>query len=183
MQIGVRSRELTESRSVSTNSQGVFEITELPAGRYTLTASRGGYLRLEYGQRHPDESGRPIQLADGQTVTDADFALPRASTIVGRITDEIGDPLANASIFPVQWKFFRGQRRLVPVSGGGTFNRTDDTGGYRITGLEPGRVLRVRADGRLGGSRVSGGAAREGDAGAHRRGATPPPVTLVPGGR
>jgi hypothetical protein len=141
VQISVTSRELAESRSVSTNSQGVFEITELPAGRYTLTASRGGYLRLQYGQRHPGESGRPIQLADGQKVTNADFALPRASTIVGRITDEIGDPLAGASIFPVQWKFFRGQRRLVPVGGGGAFNRTDDTGGYRITGLEPGEYF------------------------------------------
>ena len=29
-------------------------------------------------------------------------------------------------------------RRLVPVASGGSFNRTDDTGGYRITGLEPG---------------------------------------------
>lgn len=141
VQISVTSRELTESRSVSTNSQGVFEVGALPAGRYTLSASRGGYLRLQYGQRHPGESGRPIQLADGQKVTNADIALPRASTIVGRITDEIGDPLAGASIFPVQWKFFRGQRRLVPVSGGGAFNRTDDTGGYRITGLEPGEYF------------------------------------------
>lgn len=138
VQISVTSPALSESRSVSTNSQGVFEITELPEGRYTLTASRGGYLRLQYGQRHPGEAGRPIQLAEGQKVANADFALPRTSAIVGRITDEIGDPLSGASIFPMQWKYFHGQRRLVPVSGGGPFNRTDDTGNYRITGLEPG---------------------------------------------
>jgi hypothetical protein len=138
VQISMSSPDVTEARTMSTNSQGIFEFTELPAGRYTLTASRGGYLRLHYGQRHPGENGRPIQLADGQKVTNADFALPRASTIIGRVTDEIGDPLAGASIFPMQWKYYRGQRRLVPVSGGGPFNRTDDTGGYRITGLEPG---------------------------------------------
>jgi hypothetical protein len=74
-------------------------------------------------------------------MTTADFALPRASTLVGRITDEVGDPLPGASIFPMQWKYFRGRRRLVPVSGGGPFNRTDDTGGYRITGLEPGEYF------------------------------------------
>lgn len=138
VQISLSSSELTEARTMSTNSKGVFEFTELPAGRYTLTASRGGYLRLQYGQRHPGEGGQPIQLTEGQKFTSADIALPRASTMVGRITDEIGDPLSGASIFPMQWKFFRGQRRLVPVSGGGPFNRTDDTGGYRITGLEPG---------------------------------------------
>jgi hypothetical protein len=139
--MSLSSRVLTEARTMSTNSQGEFEFTELPAGRYTLMATRGGYLRLQFGQRHPGEAGRPIQLVDGQKMTTADFALPRASTLVGRITDEVGDPLPGASIFPMQWKYFRGRRRLVPVSGGGPFNRTDDTGGYRITGLEPGEYF------------------------------------------
>src|SRR4051794_8136705 len=53
VQITVSSPELSEARSVSTNSEGVFEIRELPAGRYTITASRAGYLRLTYGQRRP----------------------------------------------------------------------------------------------------------------------------------
>ena len=141
VQMSLSSRELTESRTMSTNSQGVFEFTELPAGRYTLTTTRGGYLRLQYGQRHPGETGRPIQLTDGQKVANADFALPRTSALVGRITDEIGDPLSGASIFPMQWRYYNGQRRLVPVSGGGPFNRTDDSGGYRITGLEPGEYF------------------------------------------
>lgn len=74
-------------------------------------------------------------------MSSADFALPRTAALVGRITDEVGDPLPNASIFPMQWKYFRGERRMVVVPGGGTFNRTDDTGGYRITGLEPGEYF------------------------------------------
>jgi hypothetical protein len=127
-----------EPKTVSTNAQGRFEISELPAGRYSLTASRAGYMRVQYGQRRPGENGRPIQLADGQKFTTADFSLPRTAVIVGRITDEVGDPMPNASIFPMQWRYYRGQRRMVPVAGGGPFNRTDDTGGYRISGLEPG---------------------------------------------
>lgn len=141
VQISLSAPELSESKTMSSNSQGVFEFTELPPGRYLLTASRGGYLRLQYGQRRPGEPGQPIQLAEGQKVETADFALPRTSALVGRITDEVGDPLPGASIFPMQWKYFRGQRRLVPVSGGGPFNRTDDTGGYRISGLEPGEYF------------------------------------------
>ena len=127
-----------EPKTVSTNAQGIFEITDLPPGRFSLSASRAGYMRVQYGQRRPGEAGRPIQLAEGQRFTSADFSLPRTSVIVGRITDEVGDPMPNASIFPMQWRYYRGQRRMVPVAGGGPFNRTDDTGGYRISGLEPG---------------------------------------------
>lgn len=141
VQMSLSSPDLTETKTMSTNAQGVFEFTELPAGRYMLSASRAGYLRLQYGQRRPGEPGRPIPLNDGGKFTAADFALPRTSALVGRITDEVGDPLPNASIFPMQIKYFRGERRMVPVSGGGPFNRTDDTGGYRITGLEPGEYF------------------------------------------
>ncbi len=41
----------------------------------------------------------------------------------------------------MQWKYFRGERRMVVVPGGGVFNRTDNTGGYRITGLDPGEYF------------------------------------------
>src|SRR5688500_17213204 len=141
VQLSLTSPDLTEAKSMSTNSQGIFEFTELPPGRYMLSASRAGYLRLSYGQRRPGEAGRPIQLTEGQQVSTADFALPRPAALVGRITDEVGDPLPGASIFPVQWKYYRGQRRMVLMPGGGTFNRTDDTGGYRISGLEPGEYF------------------------------------------
>ena len=138
VQISLSSSDGGEPRTVSSNAQGIFEITDLPAGRYTVTAARSGYLRLQYGQRRPGEPGRPVELRDGQKFTNLDFALPRASAIIGRVTDEVGDPLPNASIFPMQWRYFRGEKRLVPTGGGGPFNRTDDTGQYRITGMDPG---------------------------------------------
>jgi len=37
-------------RNVSTNVQGRYEIKDLPAGRYTLSVRRSGYLSLQYGQ-------------------------------------------------------------------------------------------------------------------------------------
>ena len=138
VQISLSSPGLSESRSMSTTAQGIYEFKELPAGRYTITATREGFIRLQYGQRRPGEPGRPLQLADGQRVDNADFSLPRTGSISGRITDELGDPLPGVSIYPAQWKYFRGKRRMVPVPGGTSFNRTDDTGQFRITGLEPG---------------------------------------------
>lgn len=138
VQIRLSSPELTEAKSMSTTAEGIFEFKDLPAGRYTISAERPGFLRLQYGQRRPGEPGRPLQLAEGERITNADIALPRTSTISGRVTDELGEPLPEVSIFPAQWKFFRGRRQLVRVSGGVTFNQTDETGQFRITGLEPG---------------------------------------------
>lgn len=138
VQVRVSSPDLTEAKSMSTTAEGVFEFKDLPAGRYTISATRPGYLTLQYGQRRPGEPGRPVQLADGERIANADIALPRTSTISGRVTDEVGDPLPAVSIFPAQWKYFRGKRQLVRVSGGIAFNETDETGQFRITGLEPG---------------------------------------------
>lgn len=138
VQIRLSSPDLTEAKSISTTAEGIFEFKDLPAGRYTLSASRPGFLSLQYGQRRPGEPGRPLQLAEGERVANADIALPRTSTISGRVTDEVGDPLPAVSIFPAQWKFYRGRRQLVRVSGGIAFNETDETGQFRITGLEPG---------------------------------------------
>jgi hypothetical protein len=49
-----------EPRSTSTNADGRYEIKELPAGRYTITVARSGYLQLRYGQRRPFELGQAI---------------------------------------------------------------------------------------------------------------------------
>lgn len=135
VQVTLSAPEIGEARTVSTSTLGVFEAKDLPAGRYSITASRAGFLRQSYGQRRPGEPGRPIQVADGQALTGIDFALPRMSVISGRVTDEVGEPLAGATVFPMQMRYFRGKRRLVPV---GTQVRTDDTGAYRLTGLDPG---------------------------------------------
>ncbi len=135
VQISVSSPDLGEARTVSTGTQGTFEIKELPAGRYTVSAARAGFLGLQYGQKRPGETGRPLQIAEGQTVDRIDFALPRMSVISGRVSDEIGEPLAGVTVFPMQARYFRGRRRMVPVGG---MVRTDDTGEYRLIGLNPG---------------------------------------------
>jgi protocatechuate 3,4-dioxygenase beta subunit len=125
---------LAESRSISTNSEGRYELRSLPAGRYTLSVSHSGYLRLEYGQRRPFELGKPIDVAEATVVDDIDFVLPRMSVISGRITDEEGEPLAGAMISVMQ-SSAEEHRRLTPTGG---FLQTDDSGAYRITGLSPG---------------------------------------------
>src|SRR5205085_12418502 len=57
-----------DARTTSTDADGRYELTDLPAGRYTVTVTRSGFLSLRYGQRRPLEQGKPLQLLDAQVV-------------------------------------------------------------------------------------------------------------------
>jgi hypothetical protein len=129
--------ELTDGdRVTSTNRDGRYEIDNLPAGRYTIAVARPGYLMLRYGQRRPREQGKTIEIRDNQRIDDVNFALPRASLITGRITDETGEPIPDVRVTALRPVYVSGLRQLAPdVSSAAA---TDSNGEYRITGLTPG---------------------------------------------
>jgi protocatechuate 3,4-dioxygenase beta subunit len=93
---------------------------------------------LSFGQRRPFEPGRPLEVADGQLLESIDFVLPRGAVIAGRITDEFGEPVADAMVQAMRFQFYNGQRRLAPTGRGA---QTDDIGQYRLHGLQPGDYL------------------------------------------
>jgi hypothetical protein len=151
--------ELRESRSISTNAEGRYELRNLPAGRYTLSVSRSGYLTLQYGQRRPLEQGKVLQIADAQAVDSVDFVLPRMSVISGRIIDEEGEPVAGAQVFATQVLFGSERRASFPVGAGRA--STNAAGLYRISGLSPGDYIVSGQTGETwnagsGGNRVMG---------------------------
>src|SRR5262245_48889792 len=61
----VTAAELPGGRGALTDDTGLFELSDLPAGRYTLTVSKSGFVSLSYGQRRPLQAGTPLQLNDG----------------------------------------------------------------------------------------------------------------------
>jgi hypothetical protein len=128
-------QEFREGRVASTDEEGRWELKDLPAGRYSLSASKGGYVQLQYGQRRPFEQGRPIELLDGQTIENVNFNLPRGAVIAGRIVDEFSEPVAEATVAAMRYRYINGRRRLIPA---GRFAQTDDGGHFRIYGLAPG---------------------------------------------
>ncbi len=137
-QVRVTSPDARESRVATTDGQGRFESRDLPTGRYTMTASKGGFVSLQFGQRRPSESGTPIELADAQTIDRITIALPRGSVLGGRVTDEFGEPVANASVTAWRYAYQAGARRMVPAQGGNGRDTTDDQGQFRLFGLPPG---------------------------------------------
>jgi hypothetical protein len=107
---------------------------ELLAGRYTLNASKAGYVGVAYGQRRPEQPGTLLEILDGQIVEKIAFALPRGGVITGRILDEYGEAIAGAQVSAMRFRYVNGARRLAPAGGGST----DDLGAFRIYGLVPG---------------------------------------------
>lgn len=153
-QVRISSPDAREGRLAATDAQGRFEIKELPAGRYTMTASKGGFVSLQYGQRRPSESGTPIELGNGQTLDKLVIALPRGSVLGGRITDEFGEPVANASVIAMRYSYAAGGRRLTAAAGSNSRDTTDDQGHFRLFGLPPGEYF-VSATLRTGGAEAA----------------------------
>jgi len=121
-----------------TDAQGRFELTQLPAGRYNISASRAGYVTMQLGQRAPNQPGTPLELADGQVADKVGFALVRGGAISGRIADEFGEPVSGAQVNVQRYAYMGGARRLTGSGGEGGFDRTDDLGQFRLYGLTPG---------------------------------------------
>jgi protocatechuate 3,4-dioxygenase beta subunit len=143
-QIRVSATEQRINRGVNTDADGRYELTELPAGRYNIFVTRNGYVPLQFGQRRPFETGRPLDLADGQDAEKIDFALPRGAVIAGRVTDELGEPLAGVRMSAMRYQYLpNGQRRLTPIGGGGLFGgiATNDLGEFRLYSLMPGTYV------------------------------------------
>jgi hypothetical protein len=123
------------TKSALTDAQGRFEFRDLPAGRFNVSVSKSGFVTMSYGQSRPFEPGRPIELTDGQKMEKADVSLPRGSVLAGRVTDEVGEAVAEAEVTAMRMQFTNGKRKLVPSGRTGT---TNDLGQFRIYGLPPG---------------------------------------------
>jgi len=135
-----------QPRTMTTDAQGGFEFTGLPAGNYRVLASAGqysaGYLSSAYGAKGSStplvsEPGTPIELADGQKFDRATIALRRGGVITGRITDENGDPLARVQVYTM---FMAPGGRAQRTGGSAS---TDDLGQFRLFGLMPAEYLVV----------------------------------------
>jgi hypothetical protein len=129
----------TRLQASVTDAQGRYEIIGLRTGRYMVSASKTGYLRLVYGQVRARENGRPLELSESTPLDKVDFVLPRTSVIVARVTDQFGDPVRGVVVRAYLPRFVNGRRQLSQAAAGGLLSSvTDDRGETRIFGLAPG---------------------------------------------
>lgn len=129
-------------KTVFTDAAGRFAVPDLPGGRYSLSATKGGYVRMSYGAKRPDRPGTPVNLAEGQRLTDLTLRLPRGGVISGRILDETGGPAQGVQVRLLQYRMQQGERALTSALGGSLMGETtDDRGMYRLYGLPPGEYV------------------------------------------
>ena len=162
-------------RAATTDEQGRFRVTALPAGTYSITATKTGFVDGAFGQRRAVRTGTPVELTDGQQRADVDLKLMRGGVVTGRVLDEDGEPLARAMVTVLRQQYVRGEKQLTPA---GT-DQSDDRGQFRVFGLPPGDYFvsatarRGRADAPSDGGRGT----RRRRTGRRKAPDMPPPTT------
>lgn len=135
--VSVEGASLRAPRAVITNDEGRFAFTGLPAGEFTVAASKVGYVTWTHGQTKPSRPGTRVRVAEGGRVEGLVLRLPRGAVITGTIRDEAGDPAAATDVRVVRWDRSTGVKRLTQAAA----DQTDDRGVYRVYGLPAGEYL------------------------------------------
>ncbi len=135
-QVRIFANDIRENRMATTDENGAYEFKDVRAGRYTISASKGSYLTISYGQQRATDAPKPLQILENQTVERLDLTLQRGGVITGRVVDEYGEPAPEIQIAVQRYMFMQGQRRLVPS---GRPTTTNDIGEFRLFDIPPGQ--------------------------------------------
>ena len=135
-------------RLTSTDDEGRFAFARLPAGRYSLSATRTGYVDTFYGSKRPGHGPSvPIVVADDARV-DVTMKMAHGAVITGVVTDDQGQPIPNLLV-----QVLDAEARISAPKGPVLVlmsllpnvpprsAMTDDRGVYRVFGLPPGQYV------------------------------------------
>jgi hypothetical protein len=113
-------------------ADGSFRIENIAPGRYRLFVERAGFQEIDKHRRKAE--GRVLTLMAGQELKELSIRLQAAAVIEGRITDEDGDPMADAQVAVLRQSFASGHTQWEQAGA----ERANDRGEYRIAGLAAG---------------------------------------------
>ena len=125
------------SRSVVTDDQGRFRIERVPAGQFSITATKPAYLQGAYGARIPGRAGIPIVVAVGQNIIEVTLTMARGAALAGSVRLPNGEPAADTEVTVFRVPPGGGEQTLVET----VTVHTDDRGAYRAYGLMPGEYV------------------------------------------
>jgi hypothetical protein len=123
-------------RVTVSDDAGAFRFTQLPAGRYTIGASKPGWVATQYGAMRPGRgTGVTINLADGQQLAAVNMKMTHGAALTGTLFGDGKFLPQNVQLRAYSVQTIDGERRLSGQTGTVTY---DERGVYRIYGLPPG---------------------------------------------
>ena len=139
-------------KTVYTDNAGAFVFSAIPAGRYSLTATKPAFVRANFGAKRPNRPGTPVTVTDGQRAAGLQIRMARGAVITGTIRDEMGQPAPGVTVRVLQYRMQNGERTLapVPLASSAVGETTDDRGVYRLYGLPAGEYILTASPRALG---------------------------------
>jgi hypothetical protein len=120
-----------------TGADGRFVIRDLLKGSYVINANADGYLGGTSGQARPGATSEPIDVGDGERVSDVRIRLWKTAVLTGTVVDEAGEPAVVTPVRVYRRVAVAGRVRYTPT----VYATTDDRGVYRASGLAPGDYI------------------------------------------
>jgi hypothetical protein len=132
--------ENNRSESDRTDTDGKFELRNLPAGTYEVTANSPSGYNFRGGGVDDDSPDLRSNSQEGVAAgaESIEIRLKPGASIEGIVTDDAGNPLGGASVWA----------NATDGSSGGSlsgWSRTDDDGRFRVRGLDPAQSYTVSA--------------------------------------
>lgn len=115
-----------------TGQDGRFVFAGMPPGKYELMGERRGFLPGSYGQRGGFASA--IVAGPDQQTGALTLLLAPPGVISGKVVDDAGEPVAQATVELLRSDVVSGRRRLETIA----VTHTDDAGAYRFASLGEG---------------------------------------------
>jgi hypothetical protein len=139
------SGDVSPGRSTISDDNGAFAFANLPAGQFSLTASRAAFITSSYGAKSPGGQGTRISLAAGQTMSGALIRLSRGAVIAGTVRNDRGEPLQGIQLRVIGTQPPDAQAVTmiaVGLAADPAFTtESDDRGSFRVFGLPAGSYL------------------------------------------
>jgi hypothetical protein len=139
--VTLNSMSLQAPRTVITRDDGSFVFEGLPAGSFTVSTAKEGFVPTGYDAGRTALARHSVLLAERQRLT-LTLRLRRGAVITGAVTDVDGLPAQGVAVTALVHRFvgMQGERRyMAPTLTANVV--TDDRGIYRIYGLPAGEYV------------------------------------------
>jgi Carboxypeptidase regulatory-like domain len=120
---------LASQTSGTADNSGHWSLTNIGCGRLRLTATRPGFLN--------GGVGTPLTISSESPAHDVRIQLTPQSVVLGKVTDEQGDPVMNAQVSVLGSVVIDGHRSFQMTAAA----QTNDLGEFRIASLPAGKFI------------------------------------------